>query len=343
MKVQPRDAEGFCAKPPADVIAVLLYGPDGGLVRERAARLRASVVPDPGDPFRLAELTADGLKSDPAQLRDEAQAMVFGGGRRAISLRDAGDGLAKLFQDFLQKPCGDDALVIVEAGDLGPRGLRKVFEGAKQAAAIACYRDEGEALKILIRQHLAAESLQLAPEALDYLATRLGGDRRLTRQELDKLALYKGLGAGARIELEEAQAVIGDTAERTLDDLVLAVGGGDLPAALRDLGRAWAEGTAPIALLRAVSRHIQRLHLLSGAIAAGARPQDAVQALRPPVFWKHRSTVAEQAGAWSGARLGRALGRLLETEASCKKTGAPARLLTERLLVELTAKAPRRR
>ena len=342
MKVQPRDAEAFCAKPPADLIAVLLYGPDGGLVRERAAKLRASVVPDPGDPFRLTELTADGLKSDPAQLRDEAQAMAFGGGRRAISLRDAGDGLAKLFQDFLRKPSGD-ALVIVEAGDLGPRGLRKVFEDAKQAAAIACYRDEGEALKTLIRQHLAAENLRLAPEALDYLATRLGGDRRLTRQELDKLALYKGPGAGARIELEEAQAVIGDTAERTLDDLVLAVGGGDLPAALRDLGRAWAEGTAPIALLRAVSRHIQRLHLLSGAIAAGARPQDAVQALRPPVFWKYRFTVAEQAGTWSGAHLGRALGRLLETEANCKKTAAPARLLTERLLVELTARAPRRR
>ena len=260
MKVQPRDAEAFCAKPPADLIAVLLYGPDGGLVRERAAKLRASVVPDPGDPFRLTELTADGLKSDPAQLRDEAQAMAFGGGRRAISLRDAGDGLAKLFQDFLRKPSGD-ALVIVEAGDLGPRGLRKVFEDAKQAAAIACYRDEGEALKTLIRQHLAAENLRLAPEALDYLATRLGGDRRLTRQELDKLALYKGPGAGARIELEEAQAVIGDTAERTLDDLVLAVGGGNLPAALRGLGRAWAASAGLLEVplhRRRAGRHLER-------------------------------------------------------------------------------------
>ncbi len=340
MKVQPRDAEGFCAKPPEAMAAVLVYGPDGGLVRERAEKLRASVVPDADDPFRLVELTADDLKGDPARLRDEVQAMAFGGGRRVVKLRGAGDGLAKLFQEFLAEPLGE-ALVVVEAGDLSPRGLRKTFEGAKNAAAIACYRDEGEGLKTLIRQHLNEAKLQVAPDALDYLAARLGGDRRLTRLELDKLILY--VGDAGQVDIEAAEAVVGDSAERTLDDLVLAVGSGDLAAALRDLGRAWAEGVAPITLLRAASRHLQRLHLLSGAIAAGAPPAEAVKRLRPPVFWKQQSAIAAQARTWPSDRLGWALSRLLETEAACKRTGAPAQLLTERVLVELTARAPRRR
>ncbi len=342
MKVQPRDAEAFCAKPPDSLLAVLVYGPDGGLVRERAERLRAAVVPDADDPFRLAELTADDLRTDPARLRDEAQAMAFGGGRRVIKLRAAGDSLAELFQDFLSDPLGD-ALVVVEAGDLARRGLRKAFEGAKNAAAVACYRDEGEGLRGLIRQHLGAAKLTLAPDALDYLAARLGGDRRLTRLELDKLILYLGAAEGGSVDIEAAQAVVGDSSERTLDDLVLAVGAGDLPAAVRDLSRAWAEGVAPITLLRAAARHMQRLHLLAGAIAAGAVPADAVKRLRPPVFWKQQSAVTAQARAWPAERLGWALGRLLESESACKKTGAPAQLLTERALMELTARAPRRR
>ncbi len=342
MKVQPRDADAFCAKPPAALAAVLLYGPDGGLVRERAEKLRASVVPDADDPFRLVEITADELKSDPARLRDEAQAMAFGGGRRVIKLRGAGDGLAKLFQDFLDEPLGD-ALVVVEAGDLGPRGLRKAFEGAKNAAAVACYRDEGEGLRGLIRQHLGAEGLEVAPDALDYLVSRLGGDRRLTRLELDKLVLYMGAARPAQVDLESAVTLVGDTAERTLDDLVLAVGAGDLASATRDLTRAWAEGVAPITLLRAASRHMQRLHLLSGYIAAGQAPAEAAKRLRPPVFWKQQAAVTAQARNWSANRLGWALNRLMETEAACKRTGAPAQLLTERTLIELTARAPRRR
>ncbi|MEO1192707.1 MAG: DNA polymerase III subunit delta [Pseudomonadota bacterium] len=347
MKIQPRDAERFCAQPPADIAAVLLYGPDKGLVRERAQRLARSVVPDADDPFRLAEIPGEELAKDPARLRDEAQALSFGGGRRLVTVRDAGEGLGKLFQAFLKEPAGD-AMILVEAGDLGPRTLRKAFEGAKTAAAVACYRDEGEGLRSLIRQHLQEAGLTLAPDALDYLGQRLGGDRRLTRQELEKLVLFKlpsGEGGpdDTQVSLEDAQALVGDSAERTLDDLALATGSGDLQAVLRDLGRAWAEGAQPISLLRSVARHFQRLHLFGGEIAAGQSPAEVVKRARPPVFWKYQGQVAKQAQSWPGERLGWALRRLLDAEAACKRSGAPAQLLAERALLEVTARAPRGR
>jgi len=346
MKVQPREADAFCRKPPESVVAVLLYGPDGGLVRERAGLLRSQLVPEADDPFRLVEMTGDALRGDPARLRDEAQAMAFGGGRRVVTIREAGDGLTKLFEEFLKDP-GGDALILVEAGDLGPRGLRKAFEGAGNAAAVACYRDEGEGLKRLIRTHLAEAGLETTPDAMEFLAARLGGDRRLTRLELDKLVLYVGPGgageAPRQVDIDAAQAVVGDSAERTQDDLVLAVAGGALATVVADLARVWAEGAAPVALLRAMARHLQRLHLAHGLIAAGKRPDDAVKSLRPPVFWKQQSALAAQARAWPADRLGWALARLLDTEAACKRTGAPAQLLAERCLVEIAARAPKRR
>ena len=338
MKVAPRDAERFCQAPPRAIRAVLLYGPDGGLVRERAARLAATVAP-PDDPFRVAEFAAGDLKDDPARLNDEAAAIPFGGGRRVVRIRDATDTAARLFESFLADPPGD-ALVIVEAGDLGPRGLRKAFEGAEAGAALACYRDEGDALRQVVTQHLAAAGLTSDPAALSYLLANLGGDRALTRSELDKLVLY--VGKGPRVTLADAAAMVGDSAERTLDDLANAVAGGDLPARLRDLGRAVGEGTSPIAILRGVARHVQRLHLLRGYVAEGLAAADAVKRLRPPVFWKEAGPLARQAEAWSGERLAWALGRLLEAEASCKRTGAPQALICERTLSEIAARAARR-
>jgi len=345
MKVGAREADRFCQAPPAAIRAVLLYGPDGGLVRERALALVAGVAP-PDDPFRVAELTAADLKEDPARLNDEAAALAFGGGRRVVRLRDAGDALAELFAGFLAAPPGD-ALLVVEAGDLGPRGLRKAFEAAPAGAAVACYRDDGDQLRQLVVQQLAAAGYAAEPAALAYLLSHLGSDRSLTRQELDKLVLYLGPAApaGARrpVTLADAAAVIGDSAERTLEDLANAVAEGDLAGLERDLGRAAGGGTSPITLLRAVARHVARLHLLRGHMAAGLEAAEAVKRLRPPVFWKAAQPLARQAAAWDAPRLAWALGRLLETEAACKRTGAPAALLAARALAEIAARANLRR
>ena len=40
MKIAPKLIEAYIAKPDAQHRAVLLYGPDSGLVRERTGRLR---------------------------------------------------------------------------------------------------------------------------------------------------------------------------------------------------------------------------------------------------------------------------------------------------------------
>ncbi|HEY4636087.1 MAG TPA: DNA polymerase III subunit delta, partial [Rhodospirillales bacterium] len=121
MKIEPRRAEAFARNPDADVLAVLVYGPDSGLVRHRAQELARSVVPDLTDPFRVFETTADTLSADPARLPDEAAAIAMTGGRRAILVREAGDSFTALLADFIgHPPClpPQAALVIVEAGDL---------------------------------------------------------------------------------------------------------------------------------------------------------------------------------------------------------------------------------
>ena len=73
------------------------------------------------------------------------------------------------------------------------------------------------------RQVAVIGDAEASPEALAYLAANLGGDRQLTRRELEKLVLYKG-DAGGRVELADALACVGDSADLTLDDLAYAVG-----------------------------------------------------------------------------------------------------------------------
>lgn len=336
MKIPPKQAERFAEKPNTKVRAVLVYGPDRGLVRERVAKLQRSVVPDPGDPFRLAELSGDQLKKAPALLADEAAALAFGGGRRVVLVHAPPEDTAGTFRAFLKDPAGD-ALVIVEAGDLDSRSkLRQAFEKAELGAALPCYRDEGSGLAGLIQETLADRGLSVSREALAYLSQHLGADRQVTRSELEKLALYTGSG---EVQLEDARACVGDSAALSLEDVALATAEGDFEALERAYRRALAEGAPPVRPLRAAAAHFMKLHQ-----AAGARDvEQAVQQIRPPVFWKIQGRVTAQAKAWSPAEIGRALDALLEAEAQCKSTGIPAESAAARALLRIAGRSPMRR
>src|ERR1700690_4564535 len=189
MKVAPRDQARFLKSANTSVAAVLFYGPDQGLVRERAVDLVVQVAGDAADPFRVAELTAAQLKEDPTRLADEAAALSLSGGRRVLRLREVADGHAEALGALLAGPAPASFLVL-EAGDLAPRSaLRKVFETAGNAAAVACYLDDDEALGKVIAETLKDHGLAIEDEALAYLIAHLGGDRGVSRQELEKLAL----------------------------------------------------------------------------------------------------------------------------------------------------------
>src|SRR3981081_4815568 len=79
-----QDIDAFLNRPDPARPIILLYGPDAGLVRERADALVASAVDDLSDPFSLVRLDGDELSAQPSRLVEEAMTMPLFGGRRAI-------------------------------------------------------------------------------------------------------------------------------------------------------------------------------------------------------------------------------------------------------------------
>lgn len=337
MKLTGNKIDAFIAKPGDTIRSVLVYGPDSGLVRERADALMRTAVADLSDPFLVSELSAESVVRDPALLADEAAAIALTGGRRAIRVRDCGDAIAPAVQSMMQGPSGD-SLVVLQAGDLGPRSaLRKLCEAADDAAAVPCYADDMRDLDRVVHDVLAAEHLAVSPEASAYLVANLGSDRGITRSELQKLALYAR--GRQRVELEDAAAVVGDSAALSLDDLCYAVTDGDMAALDRAMERSLEEGQSEIAILRAVSRHLLRLHLTADRVGRGDSTEQAIKALRPPVFFKRAAQFRRQVESWRADRIGRALDLALGAEMRCKTTGMPEPAVCGRALMQIAALA----
>jgi DNA polymerase-3 subunit delta len=325
VRVPAGQVESFLRRPDPQISAVLLYGPDAGLVRERADMLARTICPNLQDPFRVAELTPTVLGADPARLADEAAQISLMGGRRVVRVRDAGDTLAPLFARFLGDSRGD-ALTVVEAGDLpGRAALRRVFDEAPRAASIGCYPDSARDLAAVIRESFAARRVTASRDAVDFLVQHLGGDRLLTRSELEKLTLYAG--EGGRVDLDDVRAVTADSAALSLDDAVLAAAEGDAAALDRALARVFQEGESAVTIIRALLRHVQRLHVLSAQLSAGGSIDHVLRSARPPIFFKQQDSYRRQLARWNEARLRHALDRLAEAEFRMKQTGLPAETL----------------
>jgi len=341
MKLAAPRISAFLAKPDAAMRAALIYGPDAGLVRERADRIAAAICPDLRDAFRVADLTAAALLADPARLNDEAAALSLVGGRRVVRVREAGDAVGALFERFLSSPPPGDSMVVVEGGELAARSsLRRAFEDATIAVAIPCYADGRRELEELVREVLGAHRVAIDSDAMAYLVGHLGGDRLASRRELEKLALFAG--DGGRVGLAEATQSVGDGAAMTMDDIVYAAAEGDAPALERTLMRAFLEGEMPVSVLRALMRHFQRLHLVQARIAAGAGDEDALRSLRPPLFFKLQDRFKRQLRVWSQARAAHALTLLTQAELNAKTTGLPAEAICRDALLRIArGAAPR--
>lgn len=340
MKITGARQDGFIAAPDAAVVCILLYGPDRGLIRERSRKLAIGVVEAPDDPFRVVELSGADIKGDPARLADEAQALSFGGGRRLVRLIDVTDAVSKTIESYLGIATPADALMIIEAGELGPRSsLRKLFEKAGNAAAVACYADDSRSLSRVIAETLGAHGLKPSPDAAAFLAGNLGSDRSVTRGELEKLALYMG-GPGT-VELADAMAVVGDNATTALDDISLSAASGDQAILDKALSRALDEGLHPVQILRGAARHFLRLHEAVGHLASGKNPDAAMKSLRPPVMFMQADRFLAQLQRWRPARLSNALDILTQAEMDCKTTGMPIEAVCGRALMRIAQAAKR--
>jgi DNA polymerase III subunit delta len=333
---------GYLAKPDPKLRALLVYGADSGLVRERGESLAKAVAIDLDDPFRVTTLAGAVFASDSARLHDEMAALSFTGGRRVVRVREAGDALGPLFETLLEAPPPGDSVCVVEAGDLAGRSaLRRAFESAKNAMAVPCYADDEGARAELVRSVLAARKIEASAEAREYLVSHLGTDRGVSRAELEKLALYAG--DGGRIGLEDAIACVGDSAALSIEDAIFAAAEGDTLALERALQRAFQEGESAVGIVRAAMRHFEKLHVAGSRIAAGTSEDEALRALRPPIFFKQQSRFLRALSQWSPRRAANALALLLDAERNCKRTGYPDHTICSETLLRIARGAQTKR
>lgn len=335
MKLSPRDANSYFAKPDADSTGLLIFGADAmRIALKRQQVLAALLGPTAEEEMRLTRIMGADLRKDPAALLDAVKAVGFFPGTRAVFVEDANDNSAPALAAALDDWAPGDAQMIVTAGALKASSkLRKMFESHRNAYAVGIYDDPPTRAEI--EKILSDAGLTNIPgdsmAALGNLARELGpGD---FAQTMEKLTLYKR-GDSSPLSIDDIDAVAPRSTEAALDDVLNVVAesrSGEIGPLIQ---RLQSQGTTAVSLCIGATRHFRTLY------AAASHPGGAAEGvgrLRPPVFGPRRDRIVRQAQSWGAPKLETALGVLTDTDLQLRSAGqtAPAMAVVERALIKL--------
>nr|WIE92311.1 DNA polymerase III subunit delta [Mesorhizobium sp. WSM4875] len=336
------EVDSWLARPDPAMAIVLLYGPDRGLVAERAKTFALKTGLPLDDPFSVIKLDGAEVDRDEGRLLDEARTVPMFSDWRLLWVRNA-SGQKALADDIkaLTAEPAPDALILIEAGDLKKgTGLRAIVEAAGNAIALPCYADEARDLDSVIDDELRKAGMSMTLNARQALRRNLGGDRLASRGEIDKLVLYAH--GKKEIDLDDVNALSGDVSGASFDGAVDAMLDGKVGDFDIAFTRHCASGGHPFLVLSSAMRQLQAIQVMRGQMESGGRNAASVVAgARPPVFFSRRKLVEKTLERWNSEALGRALNRLQTAVLQTRKRPDLSEALARQALLGIAVESAR--
>lgn len=237
---------------------------------------------------------------------------------KIVVLEDATDKSASTVEAHLDAPKPGVQLIIPALVGTSIKKLKLLHEKAKNGAFVTCYLSQARDKQAFLQE--LSQGLTLSREAQVYALQNMDDNVEAVLSTLQKLPFY--MEAGEEVTLEHFQACMSDFREANVKPLVSRLGDRILPGVLRAYHEAKMLGAEEMAILRSLNYHFAKLMHLRSQVSKGMPVAQAVQSLRPPVFFKEQDEFIRHHSRWSENDIATLMSRLNTIELKIK-TGYP--------------------
>ena len=332
MKIASRDILSLISKPDPKYLAYLFYGRDDGLIWERAEKIVLHFTEQINDPFAVSHLSGQDVATDKTCLPDSLNTIPAFGRLRIVILSGTGTEMTeavKIGFDSLH----NNARLVIKARDVNTRhALVKFCDQHPSCASVGCYQDDNGSLSDLAREIFNLENIQISRDTLSLLVSRLGSDRAISRQEIEKLSLFAG--PNGKLTEEDINNALGDSGAVAGDQITIAILKGNIQQFKQIYSRSQQDGQPPISLLRQLLSLFRNMLLAKLNMEAGQTATAALSNFKPPLHFKIKPVVTAQLSKWTSVQLTEIVNRLITTEIQMKTRGTinPSTLTGQTLL-----------
>jgi DNA polymerase-3 subunit delta len=276
MKIYPSQLDNLLKSiEKGQISAVLLYGPDKGLIRSICSKLIGK--------FSLSTTNVDYQDLTASSLRMILNNQNFFNQRELIKINHNGSGIDKDFKDIFKDSHLHFTVIIADELPTSS-ALRKFFEVEEKLASIACYLENEHNISKLIISKCHGAKKQLDDDALTFLKENLKSDQGSITSELDKLLTFAS--DIDRISLKDVTEVISIDNSASGDEMCIHFANKDLDRFLNEATKLQQQNINEVLMIRALMRYYINLYTVITKIDNGQRIDEAMKSLSPPIFFK---------------------------------------------------------
>lgn len=188
---------------------------------------------------------------------------------------------------------------------------------------------KGAALDKWITNRAKNTGVKIMPEANSLLANFIGNNLRLLANEIDKLAMYAGVGA--TITIEDVRQLSAHVQEARIFDLTDALAQRNRKQALNILHDLLADGEPPLKMISTITSQVRSLLLVKELAQKGLRGGQIASTLGIAPFIADKAL--RQVGNFSVTQLENAYHQLLSTDAALKRSRLTPELALDLLII----------
>ena len=323
MKFQELDSELRAGKLRS---VYVFHGPERFLMSTAMHLIQKLVLGSSGDEDRF-----DASQTPVATVIDTLKTPSMFAKQRLIIV-DGGQEWEKEAWAELGRACADisSAVLMITAEKIGVAVAR--WE-SKTIAVVECKTPYPRELPSWIQMEARRLGVTIAQQAALILAESVGSDLGALSQSLEKLSLYSG--DKKLIDAADVEAVVAQTASRTVFDMTNAIGSRKPFVAMALVDNLITQGEAPVKILPMITRHFRLLAKTQEAIGKGMSETDLAKLLKVhPFFVKEYVVQAKQFRPkdWPGR-----FAALYACDRSLKSSRLPAERIFEKTILKLCA------
>ena len=214
--------------------------------------------------------------------------------------------------------------------------LRSFFEKSKNFGLSACYADNEITIRKIIQEKLG--NIQgLTPSVINYVIQNTGLDRYKINNEIKKIQTYF---YNNKIELNKLDDLLNLGTNDDFNQLKDEALNGNKIKTNKLIADTIFEDEKSIYYLSVINQRALDLYKITESQQKNSNIENAINALKPPIFWKDKPNFILQTKKWNSKKLQQILSKIFNLELEIKTNSfINKNILMKKLIVDICALA----
>ncbi len=304
---------------------VLFYGENLGLISEFKGKIE-SVNKDK----KIIKFTQDNVLQNENLIFDEVYNSSLFNKTKIIYVYEVTDKILKILEEIESKITEDKIYLFGNILEKKSK-LRAHFEKSKDYEVVPCYKDSEITIKKLIQKKLIGYS-GLTTQIQNILMDNCGLDRIKLNNELNKIKIFFN---DKILKFEQINELLNNKSDGDFNSIKDFALKGNNEKTNNLLSNIILEVDQIPLYLSSINQRLNKLRELA-INAKKSNLSEAMNNLKPPVFWKDKPNFLKQAEKWDGSKIRHALNKTYEMELKIKSDVViDKKILIKKLLLDI--------